>query len=282
MTSENRSPKLEYNLAGGLLMTVNVADFQELQQGLAATGFTHGCVLPFRALMGRDAVNNLNRSPLTIAHFEEAWNPTDQDSLGKALVSGGLGQVDRLLHPTHNRPLLQDSLFPSSLSSRHIYGRIFRELPQANCIAHQFIANVPASRLLVEINPGINLGAAEILDRSQADNIGLVFDTSHLLSSSRTVSVPGAPTVAQSAWEDQFNFFAPQLKVVDIHPSRPEETAELLTGRGVLVEVAAAAKQVGVDYLRVEVPIPVLHQLPLLRPHHRAVSFLANVASSLS
>lgn len=117
--------------------------------------------------------------------------------------------------------------------------------------------------MLVEVNPGIGLSSSEILDLSQEMGVGLVFDPSHLLTPNRVISTSGQPTrTFQGEWERQFLTFADQLRVVDINAPMPE-VENLLRGKGMLKELSQAAKEVGkVEFLRVEIPIPIEWQIP--------------------
>jgi len=64
--------ELEYNLAGGLLLTIREGDFGHLQEDLFNSGYRYGCLLPFRALTRKEGIETLKNSPLQIVHIEEA------------------------------------------------------------------------------------------------------------------------------------------------------------------------------------------------------------------
>jgi hypothetical protein len=276
------SPSLEYNLASGLLLTINEKDFQELQTGLKNAGYSSACVLPFRTLMKESGMETLHNSPLSIVHIEEAWNPTDKDNLTKAVVAGLVGYYRRFRGLPGNNPILQDSLFPSKHTCDGLFKSLIAEFPNIKFISHQLDVDFPEDRLLVEINAGINLSPSELLTRAKQKGIGLVFDPSHLLPSDRTISMPGDPTRKVNEWEKQWLYFSPQVKVVDINPpDKKNDVPELLADHGVLKEIAQAAHETGVEFLRVEIPIPPSQQIPGLRPHTAGFSFLKEIGNAL-
>lgn len=282
MLEKLKSPSLEYNLAGGLLLTINEQDFLELQEGLKESGYQSACVLPFRALMKGSGIQTLKQSPLSVVHIEEAWNPTNKDNLGKAVVAGLLGYYNRFRNVPGANPILQDSFFPSISTCDKLFKDLMAEFPHAKFISHKIEVNFPSDRFLVEINAGIKLEPSELLASAEQKGIGLVFDPSHLLPTDKTVSLPNRPTKSKNEWEKQFNYFSSRVEVVDINPpDKKTDVGELVSGRGVLKEVAQAAKEVGIEILRVEIPIPPLQQIPLLRPHSKGFEFLKEIGNAL-
>lgn len=265
-------PNLEYNLVGGLFLTVREQDFRNLIEGVISAGYNHACVLPFRALTKRNAIENLKNSSLSIIHLEEAWNPTPYDFLPKAVLAGLWGFFQRQRNKQIRPPTIADALFPGKATCETLLKTLMETCPQAKLVSHQVNLTIPKERLLLEISEGLNLSASEILEISQRDEIGLVFDPSHLLSSERMISLVGQPTrKPQGEWEKQLLAFAQRVEVVDINLPRrgdihlPEENAinNLLQGKGILAELAAAAKELpGVRFLRVEIPVPLSAQIP--------------------
>ncbi|MBN1263204.1 MAG: hypothetical protein JW991_02510 [Candidatus Pacebacteria bacterium] len=182
-----------------------------------------------------------------MVHFEEAWNPTSQDNLGRAVLAGLIGYWRRFHGDKTEPPILQDSFFPSKATCQGLFREIAEAFPEAKYISHKIQTKFPADRLLVEINPGINLSDKEILDMTEERGIGLVFDPSHLLASERMVSRPGLPTrQPKGEWERQFQVFSSRLEVVDINPGDQKgDVGDLLAGRGMLKELASAAADAG-------------------------------------
>ena len=283
MTPEKiKSPGLEYNLAGALLLTIGQKDFPELLQGLKEAGYSSACLLPFRALTAESGKESLRHSPLSIVHIEKAWNPTTQDSLTKAILAGLFGYYRRFIAPSEENPILQDSLFPSKITCDKLFKSLITEFPDSKFISHQIDVDFPHDRLLVEINAGIKLSSSELLARAQQKGIGLVFDPSHLLPSSKTLSAPGEPTKSNSDWEKQWRLYSSQVKVVDINPiDKQHDVRHLLENRGLLKEVAHAAREAKIDFLRVEIPIPPFQQIPGLRSHTAGFNFLKEVGDAL-
>ncbi len=274
-------PKLEYNLAGGLLLTIREEDFKELLGGLTKAGYQSGCILPFRALM-ESGVDQIKRSPLQIVHIEEAWNPTAEDNLTKSVLAGLIGHWKRYRGDTSEPPILQDSFFPSETTCDRLFREITEAFPEVKFISHEIDVDFPDDRLLVEINQGINLSSEEILAKAKERGFGLVFDPKHLLPSRRVISQPGLPTrPLQGEWERQFKTFSDGIKVVDINPSSGNEVSDLLAGKGILKEVAEAAKEIEVSSLRVEVVISPFQQLPGSPFHEKGFRFLEEVGQAL-
>lgn len=101
MPPVEEKPKLEYNLAGGLALTVRERDFRSLCEGLVNSGYRYACVLPFRSLTkdpfglhlpfleGR-GLEGLKGCPIKIIHLEPAWNPTYEENIVKALAAAYL------------------------------------------------------------------------------------------------------------------------------------------------------------------------------------------------
>jgi len=282
-TGESQSPKLEYNLAGGLLLTIRENDLKVLTEKLVTSGYRYGCVLPFRGLVKEGAIENLQNSPLSIVHFEEAWNPTKWDSRGLAVMAGLYGQVLKFAKLRKQEPILQDVPFPGKATCERLFDELLKAFPKAKFISHIIDVQYPSDRLLVEVNPGINKPAEQILAEAKEKGIGLVFDPSHLLVSDRTISVAGEPVKPNKGeWERQFKIFASQIEVVDINPPQPTDVGDLLKGGGLLKEVAQAAREAGkVEFIRVEVPIPPELQLSGLSNHQKGFDFLQAIGQRL-
>ena len=278
-----KEPELEYNLAGGLLLTIREADLFSLDKKLFESGYKYGCVLPFRGLRKTDSIERFKTLPLKIVHLEEAWNPTDHDSLPLAVLAGLYGYWQRRQKIQQNAPILQDALFPSKQTCHRLFSELYQAFPGIKFISHEFRVDYPADRLLVEINQGIELSAKEILDKSQEQGIGLVFDPRHLLPREKMVSFPSEPTKPDlGEWEKQFNEFASRVEVVDINPPQPQDLIDLREGKGLLRELAQAAKEAGnVKFLRVEIPIPPKLQIPGLPSHQKGFEFLQAIGQRL-
>lgn len=97
------------------------------------------------------------------------------------------------------------------------------------------------------------------------------------------ISLAGEPTKPyQGEWEKQFNEFVSQIEVVDINPPKPDDLTDLETGKGLLKELAQAAKEAGnVEFLRVEIPIPSKWQIPGLPSHQKGFEFLQAIGQRL-
>lgn len=272
--------ELEYNLAGGLLLTINEKDFRQLQEQLVEAGFGHGCVLPFRALAKNGGIEALKSSPLDIVHFEEAWNPTNQDNLGLAIAAGLIGHLKRIAGDESSPPILQDALFPGKKTCDRLFKELMKAFPGAKFISHEVRTQYDSGRWLLEINPGLKMQPSTILEEAKKRGVGLVFDPKHLLPSSSTLSAPGQATkVLRGEWERQFHFFGSRLEVVDING----DVKELFREGGVLRELAQAAKETGsIRFLRVEIPIPPNQQLPgVKQSQEKGFQFLREVGQAL-
>lgn len=272
-------PALEYNLAGGLLLTITERDFRRLQEQLVQAGFGYACVLPFRAIAKEGGIEALRQSPLEVVHFEEAWNPTNQDNLGLAVAAGVLGKLKRMAEAKGEPPIPQDALFPSKKTCDRLFRELMAAFPEAKFISHEVRTQYDSGRWLLEINPGLKMQPATILEEAKERGVGLVFDPSHLLPSA-SISLPGEATRPQkSNWERQFNKFRSGLEVVDIN-GRVEE---LFRQGGSLRELAQAAKETpNIKYLRVEIPIPPTQQVPLVRQSQdKGFQFLREVGQAL-
>lgn len=283
---ESSDPKLEYNLAGELLLTVRESDLQVLTKKLVTSGYRYGCVLPFRGLMKDGAIESLQESPLSIVHLEEAWNPTKWDSRVLAVMAGLYGQALGLAKLRKQEPILQDALFPGKATCKRLFDELLETFPDSKFIAHDVSFDFPPERILVEINKGVSVSPDKLLELSRAEGFGLVFDPSHLLAPEKIFSAAGEPAKTyKGEWERQFNQFASQVEVVDINPTGPNDVADLVRGGGLLKEVAQAAKEakeIGkVKFLRVEIPGPVKWQIPGLPNHQRGFDFLQAIGQRL-
>jgi len=274
-------PYLEYNLAGGLLLTLREKDIFRLCQGVGKAGYTHACVLPFRGLKETET---LKEQPLTVIHLEDAWNPTSFEFFPAAIIAGLLGYAKRFagyksLPPP---PILPDAVFPSKDTCQKLVQELMRVFPNAKFISHEVKIRFPRSRCLLEINPGLEMTATQIRDWAQQNKIGLVFDPKHLLISTQTINLPNQPTKKyQGEWEEQFQTLAPLIEVVDIHPPQKKDVEELLGGKGILGEIARAAKENKVQFLRVEIPMPISTQILLSPTQKVGFTFLREIGEAL-
>ena len=287
MDTKEVGPKLEYNLAGSGLLTIRPKDFSRLQEEVVKAGFRHACILPFHAFdKDEQAMANLINSPLQVVHLEEAWNPLDKEGWTR-LAWAALGHLRRFLGDKTEPPILQDAfLFPSKATCGRFFQEMFEAFPEAKFISHGFRSDFSPKRLLLEINPGIELSAQEIIKETEKQGISLVFDPSHLLKTDRTTSLPNAPTTTpKDEWERQFTTFAAsgRLEVVDINPGKDGESVrDLRLGRGRLKELALAAREVkSVKFLRVEIPTPAAQQIPGSPLQARGFEFLREIGQAL-
>jgi len=200
----------------------------------------------------------------------------------KAVFAGLLGYYKRFQGDKSQPPIVQDSLLPGKLTCKRLFEELFKTFPEVKFISHKIEVNLPSDRFLVELNPGIKLSLSEILARTQERGVGLVFDPRHLLLTENVVSLPGQPTRAsQGEWERQFQTFSERIEVVDINPPAKGDIPELLQGRGVLKELALAAQQAKVKFLRVEIPIPPVCQLPGSPLRNKGFEFLREIGQAL-
>lgn len=282
-------PELELNLAGGLLATITEGDLTALISRAEKAGFPNFCALPFRGLQKEGSVEKLADSGVSVVHIEDAWNPLTRkayDHFLPALVAGTYGTFSRrLLRTSSNIPLIEDALFPSQETSSRIVEELMTAFPEAKFISHQAsLGRVPKNRFLLEIHPGLEITREEIADWSQELGVGLVFDPSHLLQGTATVSRPGQPTQPGNFWEREFNYFAQtgKLEVVDIQPSSKQAGSYRQIQERALRELARAAKEINsVRYLRVETRLPLGEQLPWLS-RKRSFPVLSQIAQTLN
>lgn len=177
-------------------------------------------------------------------------------------------------------PILQDALFPSKRTCDRLFRELMTAFPEAKFISHEVRTQYDSGRLLLEINPGLKMQPATILEEARERGIGLVFDPKHLLPSAPTLSLPDQPTKApMGEWERQFNKFREGLEVVDING----EIEELFRAGGSLRELARAAKETpNIRFLRVEIPIPPKQQLPGIRQsQEKGFQFLKEIGQAL-
>jgi len=287
MDTKEVGPKLEYNLAGSGLLTIRPKDFSRLQEGVVSAGYRHACVLPFHAFdEDKQAMVNLTNSPLQIVHLEEAWNPLDKEGWTR-LAWATLGHLRRFLGDKTEPPILQDVLlFPNKATCGRLFQEMLKAFPRAKFISHGFRSDFSPKRLLLEINPGIELSAQEIIEETEKQGVGLVFDPSHLLRTDRVVSLPDSPAAkSRGEWERQFTTFADsgRLEVVDINPPETGDVQDLLAGKGLLRELASAAREAkSVKFLRVEIPIPLAQQIPGSPLQAKGFEFLRELGQALS
>ena len=274
-------PELELNLASGLLATLSRKDLEAFIRR-AEAGFHNFCALPFRGLRNRGA-EKLAQNGVSIVHIGDAWNPLSgklYDHLIPALVTGTYGVFLRKMGIRSDFPIIQDGLFPSRKTSLQIVKELMTAFPGAKFISYKVsLDEIPNDRFLLEIHPGLEMEKEEIADWAQRMGVGLVFDPSHLLEKTVSVSNPGQPTRLRSNWEKEFNFFANTglLEVVDIHP--PDDDYKKIRE---LRELAAAAKEVvSVKYLRVETRLPIGSQLPVIS-RGKDFPVLRQIAQTLS
>jgi len=259
MNRVEKKPQLELNLASGLPLTVREKDLFALIEKAEKSGFSRFCFLPFRGITSEDALRKIQKEGVLIVHVEDAWNPTQYDNFLLAIIAGILGYAKRFLGDRSEPPILQDALFPGKATSQRLVKELMGAFPEAKFISHSPSFKFDTRRSLLEIHPGLKMEKEEILDFAEKQGIGLVFDPSHLLSKSFSVSYPNEPTKKISPWEEEFSFFAPsgRLEVVDIHPQQKSDLVDLQRNRGLLFELTQAAKRVrSIKYLRVETPLP--------------------------
>src|SRR3989344_8807430 len=148
-------PEIEYNLAGGLLLTVGTGDFERLLDGVGEAGYDGVCVLPFRALIREGGIERLENSRLNVNHIEEAWNPTAFDNWWLAIGSGLEGHIRRGLGDQSEPPILQDALFPGRDTSAGVFDKLLSVFERSKFISHRVLDDFKNKRWLLEINPGL-------------------------------------------------------------------------------------------------------------------------------
>lgn len=278
-------PSIEYNAAGALLLTLRNEDMWSLLSGLHQAGFDSICMLPFRALAEPQNVKYLRESPVKVNHLEDAWNPTHEDNILAGMFASALHKK-RVKDVFQRKPEKQptkywDGLFPSEATCQNIFEQMRKTVPTAKFISHRTNTDLDPSAWLLEVHPGLNMNAQEILVWSEQNGVNLVFDPSHLLPSTINKSFPGRPIRSAQEWEKQFNTLSQsgRVEVVDIQG----DIGGLLNGKGELAELTAAAKKAtGVQTLRVEVPIPATKQIPGIEfAQKRGFRFLAEIAIAL-
>ena len=186
-------PSLEYNLAGGLLLTLTPTDLERLCSGIKMAGYEHACVLPFRGLT--ETLDPLR--PLTVIHVEKAWNPTPHDSLPVATIAGLAGYAKRFLGDQNQPPILQDALFPGRKTCEQLFQALVTTFPGTKFISHEIDFQTPRNRLLIEINEGIKLTSQELIEISHLDDFRLVFDPPIYFPLIKSLVFRGNPPASQ-------------------------------------------------------------------------------------
>lgn len=242
-------------------------DFRWMYQELQEHGYHYACVLPIRTLRSKERIEELRKSNLAIVHIEGPRNPAKgsyNDFLPAAVVTGALGKLRRMLGDNSEPPILEDTLpFPSRATCDSLLRKLFEAFPGAKFVTYDVNVNfgLKPERLLLGIHPGLHMTASEILNWANGptmrNGIGLVFDPHYLLPSDRVISMQGRPTrPGTGEWERQFRIFAGKTEVVDIHPRNRQDIQDLRKRRGMLTELAQAAREYPrIRYLRVELPI---------------------------
>jgi hypothetical protein len=170
---------------GGVLIGINVVSLAYLAPGrhglftagsrlielAKELGFDFVQALPVRGAKCEDAV-----SPL-VRYYEDAWNPgTLKDFLLRQSKAGGAPRLHDIL------------LFPSPSECKAISacweGRGVKK------IGHDFKSR------LVEVSPGLNMGANDIFWQCRSHGNSLVIDTSHLQREARSDEIAGDPDLA--------------------------------------------------------------------------------------
>lgn len=285
MNRHERCPELEYNLAGGLMLTINPRGLKELCERIRRAGFSKACIFPFRALAKEGGIGVLKDSGLTVVHIEKPWNPTDKEGLLRALLVGFLGHYKRLRGDKSQPPIIQDALFPDRKTADDLFFLLMTKFPQAKFIAYQPEVELASDRLLLAVWEGLEMSLLEIANFVNEKNIAVVFDPGNLL-------------VGEGSWEKQMGILDSQtsggIEVVDV-PWSKGDIEDLLQNKGFLPELVRAAKNLkNLRYLRLEVPVSPL-QLSALpssvsagltqfpgSPFKRAgFEFLRDIASAL-
>lgn len=270
-------PGLELSMAAGLHRTLTKEGIRGLIKDAVKAGFRYGCASTFRGyedIFGhnRDFSVLARNEGFQVVHIMNAWNPTGEDNIFKAIAAGLEGQRKRAKGDTSQPPIVQDALFPSEDKCKSMIwdgkSGLLNFFPNAKLVTYDVNVSFPSERVLIDINPGIKMSPEEFCGLAQRKCWKIVFDPQHLLPEPEvSLSVPKEPTKkVQDTWSRQFELYsrAGLIEVVDINPN-PEEENELLEGRGRWIDVASAARinnrgvfegkeGLKIKYLRVEAP----------------------------
>jgi len=268
-------PKLEISMATGLHRTLTKEGIRGFIKDSVEAGFRYGCASTFRGyedIFGhnRDFSVLARNEGFQVVHIMNAWNPTGEDNILKAIVAGLEGQRKRAKGDTGQPPIVQDALFPSADKCKSMIwdekSGLLNFFPNAKLVTYDVNVSFPSERVLIDINPGIKMSPEEFCGLAQQKCWKIVFDPQHLLVEPEvTLSLPNKPTEkAKDTWSRQFNLYskAGLIEVVDINPN-PEEENDLLEGRGRWIDVASAVRSnnggifegregLKIKYLRVE------------------------------
>jgi len=198
--------------------------------GVDSLGF-----LPFRGMQ-----NYPFRRPLSlpIEYIENAWHPTDFNFFPLSLIQA----------TTNPSFMPWDAMFPSRETCQHIFSKIRKDTSITH-ITHHFSDK---SNTLLEVNPGISMSPAGILNRSILQGLSLVFDPTHLLSSP---DLPG--------WKNQLIFFSPRVSLVDIKSPNPD--------------IISISKELGITSFRIEQRAPFSLQIPISYNEQNLVNYLGDI-----
>ena len=265
-SSEKHCPRLEYNLASGLILTTTEEGLTILANAARDVGFPIFSGMPFRGYRKK-------HENLPIIHLEAAWNPTNQDNILMAALAGMAGHIKRVVGAKNQPPILQDALFPSKERSNFLLYQLL-ETYDAKLISHKILPHrlikTPKESWLLEINPAVEKNPEELIDWSKETGVRLVFDPSHLghWFGSKTISVPNNPIQPYDETISIFYKLAEErvIEIVDLNSQKrslldSEQNKQLLE-TGVLKElIEASTEYESIEYLRLELPITARGQL---------------------
>jgi len=263
---EKHRPKLEYNLAGGLILTTTEEGLTILANAARGVGFPVFSGMPFRG-------HRKNHENLPIVHLEAAWNPTNQDNFLMAALAGMAGHIKRAVGAKNQSPILQDALFPGRERSNFLLHHLLKT-HNAKLISHKILPHrlieTPKESWLLQINSAVEKNPEELIAWTKETGVKLVFDPSHLghWFGSKTISAPNNPIQPYDETIPIFYKLAEEgiIEVVDLNSQKrslfnSEQNKQLLE-TGVLKElIEASTEYESIEYLRLELPIAAREQL---------------------
>jgi hypothetical protein len=283
MQKEN-GPHIAFNTANAALQSLSEQRLIQYGQSIQEMGYERVSALPFRT---PEIVELYQKYFPPVVLVEDAWNPGHFDNLTLAFAEGIYGHLKRLSGDTTEPPILQDTLlFPGLETATDTADYLMEVFPEAHIGSTHFWSAYPQEKTYVHIMSEYKphqMGAHELLKKSQDTGSLLLFDPTHLLDPAK-VSYPGHPTdIPQDEWERQLEFFSSRVAGIDIRAANPADLTELLTEGGKLYRLAKAGFAVcqNLDFLRVETLVPIQEQHPLSPLHKRAVHYLKTAATLL-
>lgn len=275
-------PTVAFNLAGGLLKGLTDRDLGQFGRDLGTTGIEAISALPLRA---PEFVKILREMFPPLILVEDAWNPGEHDNLVIAAFEGCIGHLRRLAGDTSEPPLLQDTIpFPSRTRSEQIvdammsqykdahFGSLFIESDEGRYPGRTY---AHAQRLF---RPH-HLSREEVLTLAQERQIQLLWDPTHPVATPSTVIYPGGSRgIDKEQLLGELDYFGESLAGVDINSLDRGDLEDLMRGQGLLVDVARQAKAHGVEFVRLELLMPIRSQFPFMPSDKR---YLTEITDSV-